>query len=110
MRDYPYGVARYIASTTPTSFNFTGQRKDAGSGLLFYGARWYDPAVGRFLQADTIVPAPGDPQSLNRYAYTLNNPVKYRDPFDHWIESALDIAFIGYDIDGIQTTGLTWTS
>ena len=53
---------------------------------------------------------PGDPQSLNRYAYALNNPVKYRDPFDHWIESALDIAFIGYDIDGIQTTGLTWTS
>ena len=110
LRYYPYGVARYTAGTTPTSFNFTGQRKDAGSGLLFYGARWYDPVVGRFLQADTIVPSPGDPQSLNRYAYTLNNPLKYTDPSGHWVESALDIAFIGYDIYDINTNGLTWTS
>jgi RHS repeat-associated protein len=83
LRYYPYGVARYIAGTTPTSFNFTGQRKDAGSGLLFYNARWYDPVVGRFLQADTIVPSPGDPQSLNRYSYTLNNPLRYVDPSGH---------------------------
>ncbi len=48
LRYYPYGVARYTAGTTPTTFNpsttlragFTGQRKDSGSGLLFYNARW----------------------------------------------------------------------
>ena len=55
LRYYPYGAARYTVGTTPTTFNFTGQRKDSGSGLLFYNARWYDPVVGRFLQADTIV-------------------------------------------------------
>jgi hypothetical protein len=44
LRCYPYGVARYTAGTTPTAFNFTGQRKDSGSGLLFYNARWYDPS------------------------------------------------------------------
>ena len=55
LRYMPYGVARYTAGTTPTTFNFTGQRKDTGSGLLFYNARWYDPVVGRFLQADTFV-------------------------------------------------------
>jgi hypothetical protein len=43
----------------------------------------YSPALGRFLSPDTIVPAPGDPQSLNRYAYTLNNPLKYTDPTGH---------------------------
>jgi len=37
----------------------------------------------RFVQADTIVPQPGNPQSLNRYAYTLNNPLKYTDPSGH---------------------------
>jgi RHS repeat-associated protein len=83
LRYYPYGVARYTAGTTPTSFNFTGQRKDSGSGLLFYNARWHDPAVGRFLQPDTIVPQPGDPQSLNRYSYVLNNPVRYIDSSGH---------------------------
>ena len=51
--------------------------------MLFYGARWYDPQVGRFLQPDTIVPQPGDPQSLNRYSYALNNPLRYTDPTGH---------------------------
>jgi RHS repeat-associated protein len=110
LRYYPYGVTRYTAGTTPTTFNFTGQRKDSGSGLLFYQARWYDPVVGRFLQPDTIIPSPGDPQSLNRYSYTLNNPLKYTDSSGHWVESALDLAFIGYDIYDIQANGLTWTS
>jgi len=41
--------------------------------------------LGRFLSADTIVPSPGNPQSLNRYAYTLNNPVKYTDPTGHYV-------------------------
>jgi RHS repeat-associated protein len=83
LRYYPYGVVRYTAGATLTSFNFTGQRKDSGSGLLFYNARWYDPQIGRFLQADTIVPAPGDPQSLNRYAYVRNNPLRRVDPTGH---------------------------
>ncbi len=32
------------------------------------------------MQADTIVPEPGDPQNLNRYSYTRNNPIRYTDP------------------------------
>ncbi len=34
----------------------------------------------RFIQPDTIVPEPGDPQSLNRYSYVLNNPLRFSDP------------------------------
>ena len=45
---------------------------------------------------------PGDPQSLNRYSYVLNNPLKYRDPSGHWVETAWDIANIGWDIYEIQ--------
>ncbi len=47
------------------------------------GARWYDPLVGRFVQPDTITPNPYNPQSLNRFSYGLNNPVKYTDPTGH---------------------------
>ncbi|MFZ2520304.1 MAG: RHS repeat-associated core domain-containing protein [Anaerolineae bacterium] len=86
LRYMPYGAARYTAQTTPTTFNFTGQRKDSGSGLLFYNARWYDPVIGRFLAADTIVPQPGNPQSLNRYSYALNNPLGAVDRTGHWPE------------------------
>jgi len=50
---------------------------------MFFQARYYSPAVGRFLSADTIVPDPSNPQSLNRYAYVLNDPVKYTDPTGH---------------------------
>jgi RHS repeat-associated protein len=59
---------------------FTGQREDATIGLYFYNARYYDPVIGRFTQADTIVPEPGNPGSLNRYSYALNNPMRFADP------------------------------
>jgi len=68
---------------------FTGQRKDSGSGLLYYGARWYDPVIGRFISADTIVPQPGNPQSLNRYSYVGNQPVKFSDPTGMFSEDQL---------------------
>lgn len=105
LRYMPYGAARYTAGTTPTSFNFTGQRKDGGSGLLFYNARWYDPAIGRFLAADTIVPEPGNPQSLNRYSYVLNNALKYFDPSGHANECAIQIDS-GCDLGPILPTQL----
>ena len=47
------------------------------------GAREYDPSLGRWLSADTIVPGPANPQSLNRYSYVYNNPCKYIDPSGH---------------------------
>lgn len=39
--------------------------------------------MGRFTQADTIVPQPSNPQSLNRYSYTDGNPINYPDPTGH---------------------------
>jgi hypothetical protein len=47
------------------------------------GARWYNPRLGRWISADTIVPDPGDSQSFNRYAYVDNNPLRYVDPNGH---------------------------
>ncbi len=50
----PWGEARG-SDITQTTLDFTGQRKD-GTGLLYYGARYYDPVLGRFLSPDSIVP------------------------------------------------------
>ena len=80
----------------PTAYRYTGQRLDAATGLYFYNARYYDPGLGRFTQPDTIVPNPGDPQSLNRYSYAGNNPLRYTDPTGHYIfeDDPKDVRFI----------------
>ncbi len=73
-------MQRDVPFNSITAKRFTGQYHEAslpgGEGLSFYNARWYDPKLGSFLSADSIVPAPLDPQSLNRYAYVGGNPVK----------------------------------
>ena len=78
-----WGETRYTWGTTPTTYRYTGQREQAELGLYYYGARWYDPALARFTQPDTIVPEPGDPQGWNRFSYVKNNPLRYQDPTGH---------------------------
>ncbi len=127
---------KLAGNVSKTNRGFTGQYLD-DIGLPFYNARYYDPGIGRFVSADTIVPGnasggmegialkaltvdfheagfnaklaqenqfgpwftlsnkekqqlgdpmePQNPQALNRYSYTLNNPVRYVDPSGHWI-------------------------
>lgn len=74
------GAASSGPGGMPTDRLFTGQRWDSSIGLYDYGARFYDPALGRFISPDPIVPQPGNPQDLNRYSYVRNNPLKYTDP------------------------------
>jgi RHS repeat-associated protein len=77
-----WGEVRHQSGVTPTEYQFTSQYSYAADfGLLFYNARMYDPALKRFISADTIVP-PGV-QGLDRYSYTNNNPVRYTDPSGH---------------------------
>ncbi len=83
LRYFAYGGTRYDAGSQMTLYRYTGQRVETGTGLYDYGARWYDPQIGRFLAADSIVPNPGDSQALNRYMYVLGNPLKYSDPSGH---------------------------
>ncbi|MCP4211819.1 MAG: RHS repeat-associated core domain-containing protein, partial [Halieaceae bacterium] len=70
---YPYGSNRGGAQSTLTAKRYTGQYHEEGlagsQGLYYYGARWYDPQLARFAQADTIVPDPTLSMSLNRYMY-----------------------------------------
>jgi hypothetical protein len=49
-------------------------------------ARFYDPQLARFAQADNIIPEPGKSVSFDRYAYVKNNPILFNDPTGHkWV-------------------------
>jgi RHS repeat-associated protein len=82
---FPFGRTTGPSPQAPfqVSRRFTSQILDSETGLYYYGARYYDPEIGRFIQADTVLPDLENPQAYNRYAYTLNNPLKYVDPDGH---------------------------
>ena len=89
-RYYPFGETRFTTGTMYTDKLFTDQREMEGLDVYHYGARFYSPALGRFISADTIVPGYANPQNLNRYSYVLNNPLKYTDPTGHWANMTND--------------------
>jgi RHS repeat-associated protein len=96
----PYGGVRYSSGTMPTTYGFTGQRVDAATGLYYYDARYYDPVLGQFTSADTLVPGGGfSLWGLSRYAYTRGNPVSRLDPTGHDDFSG-DFSGGGFDFSG----------
>jgi len=74
--DYePFGLL--IEESSPASTGggrYTGKPLDAELGLYYFGARYYDPGLGRFITAD---PAK---DGLNWYAYCMANPMVLADP------------------------------
>jgi RHS repeat-associated protein len=76
----PWGKTSRLQAGGEGLLRFTGQQQDIESGLLYYGGRYYDPDLGRFISPDPFVPEILDPQSHNRYSYVLNNPVGNIDP------------------------------
>lgn len=85
---------------------FTGKERDAETGLDFFESRYYSSAQGRFTSPDEFKggfldafsgkaafqegPLPyaniADPQTLNKYVYVRNNPLRYTDPDGHCVE------------------------
>ena len=84
-----WGETRYSNGTLPTTTLYTGQREESDIGLYFYKARWYDPALGRFIQADSVVPSLRNPQAYDRYHYANSNPLRYTDPTGHFSDEQL---------------------
>jgi len=101
---YPFGGERVVVDLLPNqNYKFTGKERDTESNLDFFIARYYSSNLGRFLSPDeftggaAVVNSPNDPlppgplpyadisnpQSLNKYTYTYNNPIVYVDPSGH---------------------------
>ncbi len=59
---------------------FTGHEHLYDFGLINMNGRVYDPVMSTFLSPDNYIQAPDNSQNFNRYAYCLNNPLKYTDP------------------------------
>jgi len=93
---YPFGEIHTNSGSVNVRHKFAGHEFDSETGLIYMGARYYDPKLARFITADPVVPARVDqhnflsfkvredltnPQKLNRYSYCGNNPVVLRDPF-----------------------------
>ncbi len=77
----PFGeTLRNETAADNNSRSFSGHVKDKETGLLYMGARFYDPQLGRFMAIDPQGFKIGNPQTFNRYAYANNNPYKYVDP------------------------------
>ncbi len=78
------------SGTSGNNYKYTGKELDDETGLYYYGARYYNPDLGRFIQADVLRGNIADPPSLNRYAYTQNNPLKFVDPTGNAPEQAIE--------------------
>ena len=95
------------------SNTYIGEFRDASVSLNYFGERFYDPGIGRFVSMDTVLGAPQMPQSLNRYAYAINNPLKNADPsgefFLSWIGAIVGgiIGAVAYTVTTL-VTGQDW--
>lgn len=76
-----FGERKRVETGSSNNQNwFIGKPQDAQTGLVYFGARWYDPQVGRFLAFDPAGVDPDNAHSFNRYAYGNNNPYSFFDP------------------------------
>ncbi len=94
----PYGGTAANGTTGPNDFRpkFQGQELDQTANLYYFGARYYDPMLGRFLSPDTqLASALTTIDTLNRYAFALNNPVTFIDPTGNNVWDAIGGALIG---------------
>jgi RHS repeat-associated protein len=73
LRSTAFGEPRDPAPNLGTDRRFTGQRFDSSVNLYDYQARSYGQDLGRFIQPDTVIPDPTNPQALNRLRLTTGN-------------------------------------
>lgn len=79
-RTLPFGGIRgEEPEDWPGTKGFVGGTRDASTGLTHLGAREYDQSTGRFLSVDPIMDLT-DPQQINGYTYSNNNPLTFSDP------------------------------
>jgi len=83
---YPFGAVMHSSLSEPTKETFTGKELDEETGRYYFGARYYDAALGRW----PVVDPQG--QFASPYAYA-NNPLSYTDPDGEFFVQALQVAY-----------------
>ena len=108
--DYlPFGEENVITGTMENDKIFIGKEQDEETGLYYFGARYMESKIGRFISTDPVGGVDSrtgkvnekillNPQKLNTYAYGLNNPYRYVDPDGNTVWDIADIGFFAYDV------------
>ncbi len=79
---------------------YTGKPYDGEVGLSYFGARWYDPSIGRFMGVDSQEYQEGELHTFNRYVYGNNNPYRFTDPDGRSsIDEKFRNAYMGKQLD-----------
>ena len=66
-------------------FRYRGYYYDSETGLYYVSSRYYDPEIGRFINADSVIAGTGENVlGCNMFAYCFNNPVNMSDPTGNW--------------------------
>ncbi len=76
---YAFGETKSPDKSLDNDYKYNKKELDE-SELYYYGARYYNPELGRFTQADSLTGSLANPLSMNRYSYVENNPLTYIDP------------------------------
>jgi RHS repeat-associated protein len=97
----PFGESTGPPGTPVTDIGYTGHRS-ADGGLVYMGARYYLPDLGRFASPDPVIPGGLPPRASNRYAYAGNDPIGNVDP------TGLDDADTGIGKSIDRGTSWTW--
>jgi RHS repeat-associated protein len=73
----------YSAIQSSTRQGFAGHEMLDSVGLIHMNGRVYDPTLGKFMSADSVIQSVGATQSINPYSYAWNAPLRYTDPSGH---------------------------
>jgi RHS repeat-associated protein len=109
----PFGELGSVAGADTLRRKFTGKELDEDTGLYYFGARYYDPALGSFITADDRFGGfASRHDGLNAYAYGLNDPTSYTDPTGHFSLNAVRRWFthhwrevVSFAVDGLLVLG-----
>ena len=95
-----WGGRRDVNGVSLNPRRYTGHFFDEETGFYYFGARYYDDTIGRFLNADPYLGEPDTPLSSHRYAYALDNPTRYTDPTGYFFtpETAWDAVSLGVGV------------
>jgi RHS repeat-associated protein len=107
----PFGEIESLTGEDDFRRKFTGKELDHETGLYYFHARYYDPRIGRFMTGDDRAGGTvGTTDSLNRYAYVLNNPITGVDFDGHFrwdivLDVVLAVAAVSLIAAGTVLTG-----
>ncbi len=83
---YPFGLnmRQTIVSGDEAVYKFTGKERDDGSNYDYFGVRYYDSSIGRWMAPDPVF------SDYSPYAYCYNNPLNFQDYKGFWPSSGDD--------------------